>query len=37
MEIKELHGNRELLRFNKTAFLCGRKSPALVLLKKINE
>lgn len=33
MNIKELLGNKELLKLNKTAFLCSRKVPASVVLK----
>ena len=33
MNIKEQLGNKELLKLNKTAFLCSRKVPASVVLK----
>jgi hypothetical protein len=31
--IAATHGNQELLKLNKTAFLCSRKTPASVVLK----
>lgn len=33
MEIKDYQGNIEILKLNKTAFLCSRKIPASIVLK----
>lgn len=33
MIVKELIGNRDLLKYEKTAFLCSRKVPASIVLK----
>ena len=33
MEIKDYQGNIEILKLNKTAFLCSRKIPAIIVLK----
>lgn len=33
MGIKDYQGNIEILKFNKTAFLCSRKIPASIVLK----
>ncbi len=33
MIVKELIGNRDLLKYQKTAFLCSRKVPASIVLK----